>query len=378
MLHAPCRLDPVCIGRSNPVSNGGATQPLEPPPQWERDAEDAVRTAIDLGYRAIDTAEIYGTEQAVGRAVAAKVAEGVVTREELFITTKLTQAHHRPDLVEPCLRRSLANLQLDYVDLYLVHAPICYEYDERLGLWPNREDGSRIYDLNTTPLDTWKGMEGVHDAGLARNIGVSNFSATQLIDLATEARVVPAVNQCESHPLLAQPEMLAVCRHYGVTFEAYSPLGGNDQGSAMKSELLGNADLQAIADRHGKTVAQVLLKWQVQRGVVTVAKSFTPMRIEQNAALFDWSLSDLDMDILSAQDVCWRGVPPGTVGSDSLPSGASSGRPADGHIYAKYVDHPLYPWPELLGVPLDQAPPQFVRDAASADLPNAVRMATKL
>jgi diketogulonate reductase-like aldo/keto reductase len=301
-----------------------------------------------------------------------------VTREELFVTTKLTQAHHRPGLVEPCLRRSLENLQLDYVDLYLVHAPICYHYDERLGLWPNRSDGSRMYDLETTALDTWKGMEGVHAAGLARSIGVSNFSSSQLIELAAQARVVPAVNQCESHPLLVQPELLAVCRHLGVVFEAYSPLGGSDQGSEMKAQLLSNSDFLAIAERHGKTVPQVLLKWQVQRGVVTVAKSFTPSRIEQNAALFDWSLSDDEMATLSAHDACWRGVPPGTVGSDSLPSGAPSGQPADGHRYAKYADHPLYPWPELLGVPLDKAPPQSVRDAALDGVPAALRQAAKL
>ncbi len=375
MLRGRCVFSHGC---SNPVSHGGATQTLDPSPAWEQDAEAAVRTAIDLGYRAIDTAEIYGTEQAVGRAIAAKVAEGVVTRDELFVTTKLTQAHHRSDLIEPCLRRSLENLQLDYVDLYLIHAPICYEYDERLGLWPNRSDGSRIYDLDTTLLDTWTGMESVYDTGLARSIGVSNFSSSQLIDLVGQARVVPAVNQCESHPLLGQPELLCVCQNLGVAFEAYSPLGGNDQGSAMKAQLLHSADFLAIAERHDKTVPQILLKWQVQRGVVTVAKSFTPSRIEQNAALFDWSLSDDEMATLSAHDACWRGVPPGTVGSDRLPSGAPSGQPVDGHVYAKYADHPLYPWPELLGVPLDEAPPQSVRDAALKGVPDGLRLAARL
>jgi diketogulonate reductase-like aldo/keto reductase len=235
-----------------------------------------------------------------------------------------------------------------------------------------------MYDLETTALDTWKGMEGVHAAGLARSIGVSNFSSSQLIELAAQARVVPAVNQCESHPLLVQPELLAVCRHLGVVFEAYSPLGGSDQGTEMKAQLLSNSDFLAIAERHGKTVPQVLLKWQVQRGVVTVAKSFTPSRIEQNAALFDWSLRDDEMATLSAHDACWRGVPPGTVGSDRLPSGAPSGQPVDGHVYAKYADHPLYPWPELLGVPLDEAPPQSVRDAALKGVPDGLRLAARL
>jgi diketogulonate reductase-like aldo/keto reductase len=107
-------------------------------------------------------------------------------------------------------------------------------------------------------------MEGVYGKGLARNVGVSNFSAAQLVHVAQQAQVVPAVNQVESHPLLAQPELLAVCRELGVAFEAYSPLGGNDQGSKMKSELLGNADFLAIAERHDKTIAQILLKWQVR------------------------------------------------------------------------------------------------------------------
>ena len=126
------------------------------------------------------------------------------------------------------MRRSLANLQLDYVDLYLVHAPIAYHYDEHTGLWPAADDGSRVYDLECGLLDTWGGMEGVYEEGLCRNIGVSNFSAAQLLAVAQGGSVVPAVNQVESHPLLAQPELLAVCKQLGVAFEAYSPLGGID------------------------------------------------------------------------------------------------------------------------------------------------------
>jgi diketogulonate reductase-like aldo/keto reductase len=198
-----------------------------------------VKAAIDAGYRAIDTAEIYGTEPAVGRAIAAKIAEGVVTRAELFVTTKLTQAHHRPELIELSLRRSLANLQLEYVDLYLVHAPIAYAYDESSGLWPEAANGSRVYDLECGLMDTWGGMEGVAKLGIAKSIGVSNYSAAQLRAVAMQGNVVPAVNQVESHPLLAQSELMGVCWELGVTFEAYSPLGGNDAGSTMKAHLLG-------------------------------------------------------------------------------------------------------------------------------------------
>jgi diketogulonate reductase-like aldo/keto reductase len=212
---------------SKPLSKGGAMQPLQPTPEWEVEAEAAVAAGIDAGYRHIDTAFIYGTEPAVGRAIAAKLADGTLrSRSELFVTTKLTMAHHKQHLVLPALRRSLANLGLDYIDLYLVHAPIAYTHDEATGLWPANEDGSRTYDLTTSLLQTWRGMEGVAEAGLARAIGVSNFSALQLARLAAAATVVPAVNQVESHPFCVQEALLRTCQAHGVTLSAYSPLGG--------------------------------------------------------------------------------------------------------------------------------------------------------
>ena len=167
-----------------------------------------MKAAIDAGYRAIDTAEIYGTEPAVGRAIAAKITEGVVTRAELFVTTKLTQAHHRPELIEPSLRRSLANLQLEYVDLYLVHAPIAYAYDESSGLWPAAANGSRVYDLDCGLMDTWGGMEGVAKLGIAKSIGVSNFSAKKLGEMQSYATTFPAVNQ------VRRAAMRAHCRRH--------------------------------------------------------------------------------------------------------------------------------------------------------------------
>jgi diketogulonate reductase-like aldo/keto reductase len=315
---------------SKPLSRGGAMQPLVPQPEWEVRAEEAVKAAIAAGYRSLDTAFIYGTEPAVGRAIAAKIADGTVRREELFVTSKLTQAHHARRDVEPALRRSLANLGLDYVDLWLVHCPIAYHHDEALGLWPARPDGSRIYDLDTSLAETWRGMEAVARLGLARAVGVSNFSATQLVELVSGGvEVVPAVNQVESHPFCTQEALLCVCRREGVWLSAYSPLGGSsssissqptpareDQAAApaldaspqgLKARLLAHPTVcgepngclneapcppctshrasirqpfgAAIAGAHGRTVPQVLLRYQVQRGVVVVAKSFTPARI---------------------------------------------------------------------------------------------------
>eukprot|EP01048_Picozoa_sp_COSAG05_P002605 COSAG05_NODE_108_length_18693_cov_7.956709_15_plen_394_part_00 len=353
---------------TRPLSHGGAMQPLPEPAAWESEAEAAVVAAIDCGYRSIDTAFIYGTEPAVGRAIAAKIADGTVRRSELFVTTKLTQAHHSPCLVEAALRRSLANLGLDYVDLYLVHGPIAYTHDEPLGLWPERADGSRIYDEGTSLLDTWRGMEGVHAVGLAKAIGISNYSAKQVEELVSAAAVIPAINQVECHPFCTQEPLLQVCRRHGIVLSAYSPLGGNAKGSAMKEQLMGQPLLVRIAQAHGLTVAQVLLRFQVQRGIVTIAKSFTPARIAANfevvAAEFSEPLSTTEMAQLCALDMCWRGVPPGMVPASLTTNGAPSGLEDDGNVYAKYADHPLYAWPELLGVPLNMPPPAHVRAAS--------------
>lgn len=226
--------------------------------------------ALRAGYRSIDTATIYGNEEGVGKAI----AESGVPREELFVTTKLWNDSQGYDSTLAAFDDSLARLGLDYVDLYLIH-------------WPM--PGQDRY------VDTWKAFEKLHAEGRARAIGVSNFHTTHLRRLFDETSVVPAVNQIELHPNLPQAELRAFHAENGIVTEAWSPLG---QGKG----LLDDPTLVSLADKHGKSPAQVVLRWHFQLGNVTIPKSVTPSRIRGNLDIFDFALSDDDMAAVAALD----------------------------------------------------------------------------
>jgi diketogulonate reductase-like aldo/keto reductase len=224
---------------------------------------EPVRTAIESGYRLIDTAAAYQNEEGVGKAI----ADSGVPREELFITTKLWNADQGYDEAMRAFDTSLGKLGLETVDLYLIHWPL-----------PKRD----------RYVDTWKAFEKIYADGRARAIGVSNFTEHHLNRLFDETEIVPAINQVELHPRFPQEELRAFHSQHGIHTEAWSPIG---QGKG----LLEDPTLAAIADAAGKTPAQVVLRWHIQLGNVTIPKSVTPDRIQQNIEVFDFELSDADM-----------------------------------------------------------------------------------
>ena len=228
---------------------------------------NAVRWALEAGYRHIDTAAVYGNEESVGRAI----RDSGIPREELFVTTKLWNTRIRAHEEEQAFAESLRKLQMDYVDLYLIH-------------WPVREAQGYVR--------AWSKMEAFNKQGRARAIGVSNYHVHHLQDLLAVADVPPALNQVECHPELTQVELSDFCREKGIAFEPWSPLG--------RGKLLENETLKDIAKAHGKTTAQVILRWGLQRGFVNIPKSVHKERIEQNAQLFDFALSQGEMERIFA------------------------------------------------------------------------------
>jgi alcohol dehydrogenase (NADP+) len=262
----------------------------------------AVREAIRLGYRHIDCASVYANEPEVGEAIRDAIDAGEVRREELWITSKLWCNAHGQSNVEPALRRTLADLGLEWLDLYLVHWPVPI----RPGVaFPS--SGDELLPLEAVPLaDTWAGMEAVLELGLTRHIGVSNFSSRKLHKLLAHCRIQPEVNQVERHPLLQQPELLAHCSAAGVHITAYSPLGSGDRPAALKGAdepvLLDNPVIGAIAAEHGCSPAQVLIAWQLQGGISTIPKSVSPKRLRENLAAADLQLTTADLERIAGLD----------------------------------------------------------------------------
>ncbi|KAF8666058.1 hypothetical protein HU200_053764 [Digitaria exilis] len=247
------------------------------------DLSSIIVDAVRLGYRHIDTAALYGTEGAVGAAVADAVRAGAVaSRGDLFVTSKLWINDAHPDRVVPALKESLFRLGLDYLDLFLVHWPVSATTDE----------GKRTlvaFDME----GVWRGMEECQRLGLARSIGVSNFSSAKMSRLLSIAAVPPAVNQVELNVGWRQEKVREVCAENGVVVTAFSPLGAF--GAAWGSNaVMESGVLQDVAARRGKTVAQVALRWLHEQGVCFVARSFNRERLKQNMELFDWELSEDD------------------------------------------------------------------------------------
>ncbi|CAL5016726.1 unnamed protein product [Urochloa decumbens] len=261
-----------------------------PTPVPQEDTKGAVLAAIEAGYRHLDTALMYGTERPLGEAVAEAARRGLVaSREELFVTSKLwcTQCH--PDLVLPALRQTLQNLQMEYVDLYLIHWPVCMKPGPIT--WPARREDAVPFDFE----GVWRAMEECHRLGLARAIGVSNFTTKHLDRVLAAATIPPAVNQVELNPVWQQRTLREYCAERGIHVAAYSPLGGQDwSGSGEGNAVLESEVLAEIAKARGKTVAQVSLRWIHEQGVTWIVKSYNKERLKQNIDIFGWELTDED------------------------------------------------------------------------------------
>ena len=229
--------------------------------------ERAVQSALEVGYRSIDTAAVYKNERGVGKAI----QKSGIPREEIFLTTKVWNSDQRAGRTLAAFEESLERLGTDYVDLYLVHWPVEGHYEE-----------------------TWQVMEEIYKNGRVKAIGVSNFQVHHLEDILKSAQIIPAVNQIEFHPFLVQPELLRYCQKNKIQVEAWSPL--------MQGQIVNVPTVQKLAEKYGKTPAQIALRWNLQHEVVTIPKSVTPSRITENAQIFDFELTRADMNLLDALD----------------------------------------------------------------------------
>ncbi|KAI9583223.1 hypothetical protein GQX74_012440 [Glossina fuscipes] len=264
--------------------NNGQRMPTVGLGTWQAlkdQAERAVTDAIDIGYRLIDTAFVYGNEREIGRAINRKIAAGIIKREDIFVTTKLDSRHHTPKLVERACRESLLKLSLDYVDQYLIHFPV----------------GEGFVDY----LDTWKAMEKLVDVGLAKGIGLSNFNAKQIDRILENCRIRPVVNQVECHPGFNQKKLIEFCRKRNITIVAYSPLGRPIPAEKWPP-FLNDKIVQDIAKNHSKTPVQVCLNYLLHLGAIVIPKSVNRDRIAENFRCFDFQLNPDELKIMDDYD----------------------------------------------------------------------------
>ncbi|KAJ2885083.1 D-xylose reductase [Coemansia aciculifera] len=275
-------------------------------------ASDQVYQAIKAGYRLFDCACDYGNESEVGSGIARALSEGLVTRKDLFITSKLWCTYHRREHVEPAIQRTLQDLGLDYVDLYLVHFPIALKHvpiEQRYPPEWSYEVGGPVITDNVPYQETWQAMECLFDKGLAKNIGISNMPGALIYDVLTYARIKPAVLQIEVHPYLVREQLVSLAHSEGIAVTAYSSFGdtsyqeinmaptGSEFKPLLKHELVAD-----IAAKYAKSPAQVLLRWAVERGCAVIPKSSSPTRLRENLSLFDFALSADDVQCISALD----------------------------------------------------------------------------
>jgi alcohol dehydrogenase (NADP+) len=235
----------------------------------------ATRDALEAGYRHVDCAERYRNEREVGEGLRLGLAAGGVAREDIFVTTKLWNSNHRPERVRPAFEASRGRLGLDYLDLYLVHTPFAFQPGEEQD--PRDENGNVIYDNGVTLLDTWRAMEDLVDHGQCRAIGLSDITLDRLRPLYESARIKPAVVEVEAHPYLPETELMEFCKEKGILFLAFAPLGHGIRPGPLEDPVVSQ-----IAARIGKTPAQVLLAWALQRGGALLTTPKTAKRASEN------------------------------------------------------------------------------------------------
>jgi len=265
------------------------------------------------GYRHIDCAAIYENEPEIGAAFAKIFASGKIKREEIFVTSKLWNSEHTRNKVEAAGKKTLTDLKLDYLDLYLMH-------------WGYALSAGAVYDKKNSaapPMDpipireTWEAMEKLVEKGLVKSIGVSNFTTMMLFDLLTYAKIKPAMNQVEIHAYNSQPRLVEFCQKHGIAVTAYSPLGRpgyqpgtHDLPANCPSPLIDNPIILELSRKHNKTPAQILLRWLIERNIIVIPKSVNPERIKENIAIFDFSLLVDDIKKINALNINFRYVDP--------------------------------------------------------------------
>lgn len=274
------------------------------------DAAQAVCDAIEIGYRHLDSACDYGNEQEAGDGMQQAIDAGHCAREDLWVTSKLWNTYHRPEHVRAACEKTLADLKTSYLDLYLIHFPIATKYVPIEERYPpewlaDPEAPNPAMEIDAVPLhETWGAMEKLVDAGLVKQIGVCNYTSGLLIDLMAYSRIKPAMLQIESHPFLTQENLIRLAQDFGVGVTAFSPLGAL---SYVQLDMATDADtvltaapVVAASERVGRTPAQVVLRWGVQRGAAVIPKTTKRKRLAENLALFDFELNAGEMQAISA------------------------------------------------------------------------------
>ena len=270
-------------------------------------AKEAVGTALEVGYRHIDCAAIYMNESDVGDAFTAAFSGGL-SRDDVFVTSKLWNDSHKPEHVRPALERSLKLLQLDHLDLYLIHWPVAIKH----GKWLP-DSGEDFVPIDQVPIiETWQAMEECVSAGLIKHIGVSNFNIARLQELIDKGSVPVSANQVECHPFLPQDELFKFCASNKIQLVAYSPLGSGDRPDRMRAEsdpsLFEVDAVKDLAEKHGKSVGQVLLSWSANRGTVAIPKSTNRGRLTDNLAAAEFELPAEDLAAIDAIETAHRYV----------------------------------------------------------------------
>jgi len=257
---------------------------------------DALKVAIKVGYRHIDCAACYGNEKEIGQTLSEIFKEGSVKRQDLFITSKLWVTNLYPHEVIPALQQTLSDLQLDYLDLYLVHIPVQVEKVDNKSQF--RLGKGKGFGLQ----DTWRKMEEAYEKKLVRAIGVSNYPASLLGDILSYAKILPVTNQVERHPFFVQEKLVNLCKKYGIEITAYASLGAPAFERGQSVSVLDNEVIKEIAKVHNKTPAQVLIRWSIDTGCIAIPKSVKPDRIKENYDIWDFKLSEEEIKNINALD----------------------------------------------------------------------------